>query len=137
MKKLMTNDNYLFPAVVEKGEKGFGVYFVDLPGCIATGTSLQGAIEKAKGALALHLWGLEQDWQTIPEATPLDKVSVGPRETLCLLEINMFPIRAAMKNRPVKKTLTIPWYLNELAEEKRVNFSQLLQNALKEKLQVM
>jgi predicted RNase H-like HicB family nuclease len=42
MKKVTTSDNYLFPAVVEKGEKGFGVYFVDLPGCIATGTSLQG-----------------------------------------------------------------------------------------------
>jgi predicted RNase H-like HicB family nuclease len=137
MKKVTTSDNYLFPAVVEKGEKGFGVYFVDLPGCIATGTSLQDAIEEAKGALALHLWGLEQDGQTIPEATPLDKVTVGPGETLCLLEINMFPIRTEMNNRPVKKTLTIPWYLNELAEEKRINFSQLLQNALKEKLQVI
>ena len=137
MKKVTTSDNYLFPAVVEKGEKGFGVYFVDLPGCIATGTSLQGAIEEAKGALALHLWGLEQDGQVIPEATPLDKVTVGPHEILCLLEINMFPIRTEMNNRPVKKTLTIPWYLNELAEEKRINFSQLLQNALKEKLQVI
>ena len=137
MKKVTTSDNYLFPAVVEKGEKGFGVYFVDLPGCIATGTSLQGAIEEAKGALALHLWGLEQDGQAIPKATPLDMVTVGPHETLCLLEINMFPIRTEMNNRSVKKTLTIPWYLNELAEEKRVNFSQLLQNALKEKLQVI
>ena len=42
-----------------------------------------------------------------------------------------------MDNRSVKKTLTIPWYLNELAEQKKINFSQLLQVALKERLGVV
>lgn len=41
-----------------------------------------------------------------------------------------------MNNRPVKKTLTIPWYLNELAEKQRLNFSQILQSALRERLSV-
>lgn len=137
MKKAKYSDNYLYPALAEKGKSNFGVYFVDLPGCIATGATLQEAIQEAKGALALHLWGLEQDGADIPKPTPLDQVKAASGETLCLLEVNMFPIRAAMNNRPVKKTLTIPWYLNRLAEEKKVNFSQLLQSALKERLKVI
>ena len=48
----------------------------------------------------------------------------------------MFAIRAEMNNRPVKKTLTLPWYLNELAEKQRLNFSQILQSALRERLSV-
>lgn len=46
----------------------------------------------------------------------------------------MFNIRSAMDNRSIKKTLTIPWYLNELAEKQHINFSQLLQAALKDRL---
>ena len=46
----------------------------------------------------------------------------------------MMDIRMQMNNRPVKKTLTIPYYLNEMAEERHINFSQVLQTALRERL---
>ena len=48
----------------------------------------------------------------------------------------MFPIRAKMDNRTVKKTLTIPWYLNELAEARHINFSHTLRQALQTQLGV-
>lgn len=126
-------DNYIFPAIIEKGSASFGVYFKDLPGCIATGRTMQEAVTEAKQALALHLWGLEQDHEPIPAPGNIETIIVAANEVLCLLDINMFQIRAKMNNTPVKKTLTIPWYLNKLGEERRVNFSQLLQSALKEK----
>ena len=127
-------DNYIFPAIIEKAADIYGVYFKDLPGCIATGSTMQEAVAEAKQALALHLWGMEQDKEPIPTPSNIEEIPLEANEILCLLDINMFQIRAKMNNIPVKKTLTIPWYLNKLGEERRINFSQLLQNALKEKL---
>ena len=79
---------------------------------------------------------MEHDGEEIPTPTPLDKISLAKNETLCLIDVDMFSIRSKMDNRAVKKTLTIPWYLNELAEKKRVNFSQVLQSALRERLSI-
>ena len=126
--------DYVFPAIVSKEANNYGVYFYDLPGCIATGKSLDEALRMAKDGLALHLWGMEQDNTPIPSPTPLENIVLKNGETLCLLEANMMDIRAQMDNRPVEKTLTIPWYLNELAENHHIDCSQLLQSALREQL---
>lgn len=129
-------DNYVFPASIEKGETNYGVHFQDLPGCVSVGDTLEEAIKLAKEGLAFHLWGMEHDNEEIPEPSPIESIELAPNETLCLLDVNMFDIRSQMDNRAVKKTLTIPWYLNEMAEKKKVNFSQVLQSALRERLGV-
>ncbi len=84
----------------------------------------------------LHLWGMEQDGDTIPKPSAVDTLQMKQGDVLCLLDANMFSMRAEMNHRPVKKTLTIPWYLNELAEKHRLNFSQILQSALRDRLSV-
>ena len=129
-------NSYVFPATVEKGDHNYGVCFCDLPGCVSVGNTPDEALHLAKESLALHLWGMEQDGEAIPTPTPIDNITLKTGETLCLLEANMFDIRAQMDNRPVKKTLTIPWYLNNLAEKRRINFSQVLQSALRERLSI-
>lgn len=131
-------DSYVFPAIIESGERNYSVYFPDLPGCVSSGTSIQEAINESKEALAFHLWGMEQDGEAIPAPSNYKDIKdeISPDDVLCYIDVNMFSIRKEMNNKPVKKTLTIPWYLNELAEKQRVNFSQLLQSALKERLGV-
>lgn len=129
-------DSYVYPAIIEKAESNYCVYFHDLPGCIATGSTVQEAVVQAKGGLALHLWGMERDGDDIPAPTALENIPVGENETLCLIDVNMFNIRSKMDNRAVKKTLTIPWYLNDMAEKQKINFSQTLQTALKERLRI-
>ncbi len=129
-------DNYIFPAVIEKGSKNYSVYFPDLPGVATSGDTVTQSIEMAKEALQLHLWGMEQDGEEIPAASEPDEINLEDGEILCYVDVNMIPIRYKMDNRSIKKTLTIPWYLNDLAEKKRINFSQVLQEALKEKLQL-
>ena len=123
-------DNYIFPAIIEKNEKNYKIYYPDLPGCVASGEDIQQAVNQAKGALELHLWGMEQDDEVIPVPEYRD-MHIAVNETICFIDVNMFGIRAKMDNRSVKKTLSIPWYLNELAEKKKINFSQLLQSALR------
>ena len=83
--------------------------------------------------MELHLWGMEQDDEVIPVPEYRD-MHIAANETICFIDVNMFGIRAKMDNRSVKKTLSIPWYLNELSEKKKINFSQLLQSALRAQL---
>lgn len=128
-------DTYIYPAIFEKSTQGkYGVSFPDLPGCVSMGNNLQHAHEMAKEALGLHLWGMERDGDNIPEPSPVDNIELEKGEVIGLIEVWMLPIRAELDNRSVKKTLTIPRYLNDIAEKKKVNFSQLLQSALKDHL---
>lgn len=131
-------ESYNFPAIIEKEENNYSVYFPDLPGCVSSGKNIQEAIKESKEALAFHLWGMEQDNEAIPVPSNYEdlKEKISANNILCYIDVNMFNIRKEMNNKPIKKTLTIPWYLNELAEKQRINFSQLLQTALKERLGV-
>ena len=127
-------DNYVFPVIIEKVNNTYNAVFPDLPGCVATAMGFNDILKEAKGALELHLWGIEQDDGQVPGATFPEDLLVLDGQTLCYLDVNMYAIRSEMDNRSIKKTLTIPWYLNELAEKQHINFSQLLQAALKKQL---
>ena len=129
-------DEYIYPAIIELCENCYNVTFPDLPGCVASGNTLKEAVDEAREGLALHLWGFEQDGEPVPQPK-FNDIQANSNEVICYVDVNMFNIRAKMDNRSVKKTLTIPWYLNELAEQKKINFSQLLQVALKERLGVV
>lgn len=127
-------ENYLFPVIIAKNGSCYNAYFPDLPGCIATADDFKVAMQQAKEALELHLWGIEQDDGEVPASSFPEDIELKEGQFLCYLDVNMYNIRAAMDNRSIKKTLTIPWYLNELAEKQHINFSQVLQVALKERL---
>lgn len=128
-------DRYVYPAVFEPGEKkGYCVTFPDLPGCVTEGESLAEALAMAKEALELHLYGLEEDGDKIPEPSRPEEIKVPKGAFVTLIEAWMPLIRDRMANRAVKKTLTIPKWLNDLAEERGLNFSHILQAALKDYL---
>ena len=129
-------DRYIYPAVFERDEDGYSVTFPDLPGCITCGDNLEDAYLMAKDALELHLYGMEQDKDDIPSPSKPESITVKSDSFLTLIEAYMPLIRDEMANKAIKKTLTIPKWLNDLGEDKRVNFSQVLQNALKENLGV-
>ena len=80
----------------------------------------------AKDAAGLMLHCLELDQEEIPEPTPLNKITIGSNQRVVLIEVRMPMIRRAVESASVKKTLTIPAWLNRLAEKHGVNFSQVL-----------
>jgi predicted RNase H-like HicB family nuclease len=130
----MKKDHYIFPAIFDFADDGISISFPDLPGCFPCAHSIEKAIKNAKEAMALHLWAMERDDDPIPEPTPIDKIHLEPNQIPYLVEVLMPLYRDAIENSSVKKTLTIPQWLNRIAEENNVNFSQLLQSSLKKYL---
>jgi predicted RNase H-like HicB family nuclease len=131
-------DRYLFPAVFEPGElKGYTVSFPDLPGCITEGDSIEEALHMAKEALELFLYNMEEDEEVIPSPSSPESIILPKKSFVSVIEVWMPVVRDEMENKAIKKTLTIPKWLNDIAEKNKVNFSQVLQSALKEYLGVV
>lgn len=126
---------YAYPAIftpVEGGE--FDVTIPDLPGCRTCGTDLPDAIFMAEDALAMWLWDAEAKEESIPAPSVLSSVLAPQFINYIVADTDEY--RRKYDNRAVKKTLSIPNWLNTQAEQAGVNFSQVLQEALKEKLHV-
>lgn len=127
-------NKYLYPAIFHFADDGISVEFPDLPGCLTYGDDEEEAFKNAKEALELHMFGLEEDLEDIPEASHIKDIKLEENETLVFIDVWMIPVRDQLQNKAVKKTLTIPKWLNDVATENKVNFSLVLQGALKEYL---
>ncbi|MDD9149245.1 type II toxin-antitoxin system HicB family antitoxin [Sporolactobacillus sp. CQH2019] len=128
-------DRYIYPAVFEVNKNGISVEFPDLPGCLPYGKDTNEAFKNAKEALSLHLYGMEEDGETIPEPTDFRKIKPSTNNSFStMIEAWMPPFRYRMENQSVKKTLTIPKWLDDVAKENKVNYSGILQDALKDHL---
>ncbi|GIO43445.1 type II toxin-antitoxin system HicB family antitoxin [Paenibacillus apis] len=129
-------DRYVYPAVFDYADDGISIEFPDLPGAITCGDTDEEALYMAKDCLALHLYGMEQDGDVIPQPTPVSELPQMPKKVPVLIDVWMPPVRDNMAERAVKKTLTIPKWLDDIAAENKVNYSHILQDALKEYLGV-
>ena len=128
---------YLYPAYFRHVKSGgYSVDFPDLPGCASAGDNLEQSLSMAREALSLHLLGMLEDGDEIPTAS--DPATLPPEEGAFVAPVEGRPdmVRDEIRNRSVKKTLTIPHRLNEEAERHHVNFSQVLKDALRERLGV-
>jgi predicted RNase H-like HicB family nuclease len=130
----MKKDRYAYFAVLSYDLDGITVEFPDLPGCITCGDNEEEALKNAQEALGLHLWGMEKDNDEIPTPTSRKNINPQENEAVTLVSIYMLPVRDRLNNKATKITLTIPQWLKTEAEHENVNFSHLLQAALKEKL---
>ena len=127
-------NKYIYPAIFDFDEDGITVTFPDLPGCITCGDTQEDALKNAKEVLELYMYSLEEDNETIPQPSNILDLEVENTQVVVLVDIWMVPVRDEMKNKCIKKTLTIPKWLNDLAIDNNVNFSAILQSALKEYL---
>lgn len=129
----MKKDRYIFPAVLTY-EEGYeiAVTFPDLPGCATSGATEEEAVTMGREALGLHLWGMETDGDEIPVPSSLRNVETEENEIACMIDVYMPAVRLSQENKSVNRTVTLPAWLNAKAMEYGINFSQVLQNALKE-----
>ena len=132
----MNKAYYAFPAIFHYADDGISIEFPDLPGCLPCAESEALAFKNAKEALGLHLYGMEQDGEEIPPPSPVFSLSPGKNEAAAIIEIFMPAFRDRMNNQFIKKTLSIPAWLNRAAEQENVNFSRILQDGLKNYLHI-
>lgn len=112
----------------------YSVSFPDVEGCYTAGDGLADAIRMAEDALALMMFHFEQENRPIPVASELSDIQTQDGEIVTLVACDTLSYRMRNSNRAVKKTLSIPEWLNEEATRAGLNFSQVLQEALKAKL---
>ncbi len=127
-------ERYFYPAVFtyEPGQE-IAVVFPDLD--VATsGIDEDDALLSARELLGITMQGLEEDGEEIPSPTPLPNVEVQENERVVLVDVYMPSVRMAHVNRSISRTVTLPAWLNSAALERGVNFSQVLQDALKRQL---
>lgn len=131
MKKI---ERYFYPAVFtyEPGQE-IAVEFPDLK-CATSGVNDDDALLSARELLGCVLYGLEEDGEEIPLPTPLENVEIQSNERSVLVDVYMPSVRQANVNRSVNRTVTLPAWLNAAALERNINFSQILQDALKAQL---
>lgn len=125
---------YVYPAVFTPEDGLYNVTFPDLPDCYTCGDDLADALHMANDALCLWLSRSEELGRAIPPSSSASSCEAPEGSTVSLILADTEQYRRLHSERAVRKTLTIPSWLNEAAEARSVNFSQVLQEALREKL---
>lgn len=133
----MLKDFYAFPAIFHIADDGISISFPDLPGCLPCADTMEEAFANAREALQLHLYGMEEDEEDIPEATAVKNIELSKDDTIAMIEAWMPPFRERMDNKAVNKTVTLPRWLDTLAKKEKINYSHIFQQSLKNYLGVM
>ena len=128
---------YVYPAVfaLEK-EGGYCVYFPDMPVGATQGEDIIECMDAAEKFLGDAVCFLEDEKRDIPQPSAITHIVTKDGDITTFVAVDSMEYRRKYENKAVKKTLTIPSWLNVAAETANINFSQLLQRALKEELQI-
>jgi len=128
--------NQLFyPAVFQPEENGgFSVFFPDIEGCNTQGETVEESYKMAFDALGIVLSYLEDEHLPIPKVSAPQDIKLENGQYVAVIEFDMLEYKKRTGTQAVKKTLSIPSWLNVEAEKAGINFSAILQNALKEQL---
>ena len=122
-----------FPAIFHPEEVGYSASVPDLEGCFTQGDTMEETLTMLEDAIGLML----EDCESIPR--PSDPAGLIPEQGdfVVAVPFSLLNYRRRNDTRSVKKTLSLPAWLNAAAEEAHINFSGVLQDALKAKLNIL
>ena len=123
--------NITYPAVIHHEGDTYWIEFPDLEGCHTFADTLEAVFSEAKEALSAYCSAILESGKLLPSASEISAIEHTSSDIIALIEAPIIE-----KQRSVKKNLTIPAWLNTAAEQHRINFSQVLQEALVERLNI-
>ncbi|WP_428771404.1 type II toxin-antitoxin system HicB family antitoxin [Treponema sp. HNW] len=124
---------YTYPVIFEKDGLQISVSVPDIPGCFTCADTIPQAIEMAADALAMMLAHYEDNKQSFSPPSPIENIKAKDGfVSYVLADTDLW--RKQFSEKAVKKTVTIPAWLNYKAEAAGINFSQTLQQGLKKAL---
>lgn len=122
---------YVFPAVFTAEEGGlYSVNFPDLESCYTSGDNLPDAIKMAEDVLSLTLYEYENRKRAIPAPSDIKSIPTEANEFASAVAADTINYQKRFNKKSVKKTLSVPEWLNDIAVANNINFSQTLQDAL-------
>ena len=127
---------YTYPAVFRPDGKSYYIFFPDIRDGATQGEDLNECIKMASDWLAGALYMREKKGENIPAPSAFENVKRKNKDIVTLILADTEAYRLSYENRAIKKTLSIPYWLNVQAEKANINFSQTLQRALKQELQI-
>ncbi|MGN0638778.1 MAG: type II toxin-antitoxin system HicB family antitoxin [Huintestinicola sp.] len=128
---------YIYPAIfTEESDGGYSIVFPDIPGCYTQGEDMNDGMEMANDILCLRLYDMEKNGEAVPDPSDIRTLQTGKNQFATLVSCDTLEYKKFYEKKAVKKTLSIPSWLNEMAEAQHINFSAVLQSALKDKLNV-
>ena len=129
--------NYIYPVLFKLNPNGgYIVTAPDVLGCVVGGNSLEESMRLIKNALCDCLCVLEDEKEKLCERTEPSKIKTEKDEFIAMIEVDTVKYRAEIDNKSVRKNVSLPAWLNTKAEQNHINCSQILQEALRERLKV-
>jgi len=124
-----------YPAIFEKDDTGYSIFFPNIPGCNSEGDTLEEAYMMATDALGLMYTTYKEDLHKVfPLPCDPADIQLEANQAVVMIAFDSLEYRRKYESKAVKKTLTIPSWLNDMASSANMNFSQVLQDALKQRL---
>ncbi len=128
-------DKLYYPATMHPEEDGrYSIWLSDISGCCSQGDTVAEAVENIKDGLGLYYEEAEEGNLVLPVPSAPNKVPLEPGEFVVMVEFSPSEYLNTRSTKAVKKTLSIPAWLNSMAEAQQINFSAVLQSALVERL---
>lgn len=128
---------YIYPAVFTLADEGgYSIRFPDIESCYTSAETLEEGLKMANDVLCLMLYEMEENGKAIPKASGIKAFNLAENEFATLVSCDTLEYRKFYSSKAVKKTLSIPAWLNTMAEKEDINFSAVLQKALKAELNI-
>ncbi len=127
-------EKLFYPAIFHKEGQGYWVSFPDIPEALTEGGNMQESYKMAVDCLGLALSVKADENEAFPVPSVPENIQLHADEFLVVIEFDFLDYKKRTNSKAVKKTLSIPEWLNREALDKGINFSQVLQEALVAKL---
>lgn len=123
-----------YPAVFQKEDVGYSVWVPDIQGCVSQGDSFDEAVNYITEAIGICIEDDLERGEKPPIPSAPDMIELEENQFISVIMFDPIEYQKKFSTKAVKKTLTIPAWLNTLSERENINFSVALQEALMEKL---
>ena len=123
---------FFYPAIFQPEDTGFSVFVPDIPGCMTQGDNMEESLNMVQDAIGLMLEDIPV--KDYPKASKPQDIMLENNQFVMMVAFDKIAYDTRYNSKSVKKTLSIPAWLNNMALEKNINFSNVLQNALAHEL---
>ena len=127
---------YVYPAILTQEDDGIIVSFPDVEGARTDGATMEEALENADDVLNLMLLTMEEKHMNIKPPTPIVSLDVPKGSMVALVRADTLAYSKKVDTRAIRKSVSIPAWMDSLAREHKLNFSNVLQNAICRELNI-